>query len=287
VLKAVRDVTQLTDEEKEEAIRITLAGLGEAELENAASYISPLTWLVPNPNGSTRMKGGTAFFLDTGKAVFGVTAAHVVVDFFNDTRIRGVRASLAAHAKRPLVISLGDRVIDGNEEIDIATFHIGSEELEYLGKKPLRGHVKSWPPRVAEKNGPALYCGFPGIGRRPYLDGVSFGIVPMSGIVTSSHETMISIQIERENLVRVLGNEDMPENFNFGGMSGGPLIAIIQAEIMRTWKPGGVVISGPNPGDNPNQDSIPGFEVIRARPIHFVKADGYMDLDRWREANLR
>ena len=39
------------------------------------------------------------------------------------------------------------------------------------------------------------------------------------------------------------------ENFNFGGMSGGPLIAIVQAEIMRTWKPAGVIISGPNPGD--------------------------------------
>jgi hypothetical protein len=54
-------------------------------------------------------------------------------------------------------------------------------------------------------------------------------------------------------------------------MSGGPLIAIVQAEIMRTWKPAGVIISGPNPGDVPDQDFIPGFEVIRARPIHFIK----------------
>jgi hypothetical protein len=80
----------------------------------------------------------------------------------------------------------------------------------------------------------------------------------------------------------------MPENFNFGGMSGGPpLIAIVQAEIMRTWKPAGVIISGPNPGDAPDQDFIPGFEVIRARPIHFIKADGTLDHDRWDQANIR
>jgi hypothetical protein len=85
---------------------------------------------------------------------------------------------------------------------------------------------------------------------------MSFGPVPMSGIVTSSHETMVSIQIERENLVRIFGDDDMPENFNFGGMSGGPVIGMVQAEIMRTWKPAGVIISGPNPGDALDQDFI-------------------------------
>lgn len=109
----------------------------------------------------------------------------------------------------------------------------------------------------------------------------------MAGMVSSSHETMTSILIERERLVRMLGDGDMPENFNFGGMSGGPLLAIIQAEVMRTWRPAGVIIQGPNPGDSPDQDAIPGLEIIRARPIHFIKADGYLDLDRWEQANIR
>jgi hypothetical protein len=287
VLKATSSPELLTDEQKAEAIRLTLAGLGKAELEIAASYASPLIWTVDGGNGLKRVKGGTVFFLDTSEAVFAVTADHVVREFFADSQIPNVHAAIAAHGKSPMRIPLADRIIDANAEIDIATFHVFPSERQYLEKNPLKGHVREWPPKLAEVNGPATYCGFPGVGRRPVAGGMSFGAVPMGGIVTSSHETMISIQIEREYYVRLVGDADMPENFNFGGMSGGPLIAIVQAEIMRTWKPAGVIISGPNPGDAPDQDFIPGFEVIRARPIHFIKADGTLDHDRWEQANIR
>ena len=277
VLKATANPELLTDEEKAEAIRLTLAGLGKAELELASSYTSPLIWTVDDGNGLKRVKGGTVFFLDTGEAIFAVTAAHVVLEFFEDLKIPNVHAAVAAHGKSPMRIPLGDRIIDASAEIDIATFQVFPNELQYFKKNPLRGHLREWPPKLAEVNGPATYCGFPGVGRRPVAGGVSFGAVPMGGIVTSSHETMISIQIEREHLVRLLGDDAMPENFNFGGMSGGPLIAIVQAEIMRTWRPAGVIISGSNPGDAPDQDFIPGFEVIHARPIHFIKSDGTLD----------
>ncbi len=287
MLKAVANLELVTDEDKAEAIRLTLAGLGKAELELAASYTSPLIWTVDGGNGLERMKGGTVFFLDTGEAVFAVTAAHVVDEFFRDFKIPNVHAAIAAHGKRPIRIPLGDRIIDASAEIDITTFRVFANELQYFNRNLLRGHVREWPPRLAEVNGPATYCGFPGVGRRPVAGGRSFGAVPIGGIVTNSHDTMISIQIERADYVRLLGDEDMPENFNFGGMSGGPLIAIVQAEIMRTWKPAGVIISGPNPGDAPDQDFIPGFEVIRARPIHFIKADGTLDHDRWDQANIR
>jgi hypothetical protein len=139
---------------------------------------------------------------------------------------------------------------------------------------------------LAEVHGPATYCGYPGVGRRVVHDGISFGIVSMGAIVSSSHETLISIQIDRENLVRIVGEGDMPEDFNFAGISGGPLIAIIQAPIVRTWKPAGVVISGPDPGDNPEQDFISGFEVIRVRPIHFINADGTLDRTHWQQTNI-
>jgi hypothetical protein len=287
VLKATASPELLTEEEKAEAIRLTLAGLGKAELEIAGSYTSPLMWTVDGGNRLKRMKGGSVFFLDTGQAVFAVTAAHVVLEFFADSKIPNVHAAIAAHGKSPMRIPLGDRIIDMCAEIDIATFRVLPNELQYFNKNPLRGHVQEWPPKLAAVNGPATYSGFPAVGRRLVAGGVSFGIVPMGGIVTSSHEMMISIQIERENLVRLLGDDDMPENFNFGGMSGGPLIAVVQAEIMRTWKPAGVIVSGPNPGDAPNQDFIPGFEVIRARPIHFIKADGTLDHNRWAQANIR
>ena len=41
VLKAIAHPDRPTDEEKAEAVRLTLAGLGKAELELAGSYVSP------------------------------------------------------------------------------------------------------------------------------------------------------------------------------------------------------------------------------------------------------
>jgi hypothetical protein len=91
----------------------------------------------------------------------------------------------------------------------------------------------------------------------------------MAGIATSTHETSISIQIEREKMMRVLGDEDMPENFDFGGMSGGPVLAIVQTPTLRSWIPAGVIFQGPNPSGDP-AESIQGLELIRARPVHFI-----------------
>lgn len=76
----------------------------------------------------------------------------------------------------------------------------------------------------------------------------------------------------------------MPENFDFGGMSGGPVLAIVQTETLRSWKPAGVIFQGPNPSSNP-MESIQGFEIIRARPVHFINPDGTLDTVRWNQSN--
>jgi hypothetical protein len=158
MLKATRNPGLLTEEEKAEAIRLTLAGLGKAELEIGGSYASPLVWTVEIDDGPKRMKGGTVFFLDTGEATFAARAGHVVQEFFDDTKVQRVHCAIAAHGKQPLRIPLGDRMIDANAEIDIATFRVSPDEMQYFGKTALRGHVRDWPPRLAEANGPATYC---------------------------------------------------------------------------------------------------------------------------------
>ena len=271
MLKATTNPELLTEEEKAEAIRLTMAGLGKAELEIVGSYTSPLVWIVPDEHGHKRMKGGTVFFLDTGTSIFAVTAAHVVQEFFKDSKCPNVHCSIPCDGNRPLRIPLGDRLIDASTEIDIATFTVTPDEIGYLNRPVLRGHVREWPPKPAQVDGPGTYCGFPGLGRRPIEQGIVFGAVPMGGIISSSHETMTSILIEREHLARVLGDDDMPENFNFGGMSGGPLLAIVQAEIMRTWRPAGVIIQGPNPGDAADQHAIPGLENNTGAAYPFYK----------------
>ena len=66
-----------------EAVRIMAGGLGRAELELATSFAMPLYWIYREDDGY-RVRNGTCFFLDTGQAVFGVTARHVVDQFRMD-----------------------------------------------------------------------------------------------------------------------------------------------------------------------------------------------------------
>jgi hypothetical protein len=133
-----------------------------------------------------------------------------------------------------LPIYLGDRVIDAHPGIDIATFHVTPNELTKIGRTAVTGFQRTWPPRLPQIERGVTYCGFPGNGRRDLGDRqVSFGIVGMGGIVTNAHESCISVQIEREYLLRVLGNEEFAENYDFGGMSGGPVLAIVQTPTLR------------------------------------------------------
>ena len=61
----------------EDAKRIMAAGLGRAELEFVTSVTAPLYWVIPAADGGGRLqaRNGSAFFLDAGAGVFGLTAA--------------------------------------------------------------------------------------------------------------------------------------------------------------------------------------------------------------------
>jgi len=49
--------------------------------------------------------------------------------------------------------------------------------------------------------------------------------------------------------------------------------------------PAGVIVQGPNPTGIIGE-SIAGLEIIKARPIHFIKADGFLDLERWQQSRF-
>jgi hypothetical protein len=267
----------------EEAIAVIRGGLGKAELEFVSSLTAPFFWVLRDSStGKQMMKNGSVFFLDAGKGAFAVTAAHVVDECLKDTKSpMFVQCMIGSHGRAAYPFHLGDRIIDAHPEIDIATLRFSTIEVQTIGRAVLTGSQEKWPPRLAEVAGGVTYCGFPGNGRRWLAPReLSVGCVAMGGIATSAHETSISIQLERDKMMQVLGDEKMPENFDFGGISGGPVLAIVQTETLRSWKPAGVVIQGPNPTGDPTQ-SIQGLEVIVARPIHFINADGTLDIARW------
>ena len=276
-----------SDAEKEAIVALILAGLGEAEIKIAASYTAPFFWVLRNSDRGQMIKGGSAFFLDTGERVFAVTASHVVEECLQDTRYGTfIQSMVGSKNGQPVSFFLGDRLIDAHHDIDIATFWMTPEEIRQTGLEVLRGYYKGWPPPLPQVDRGMTYCGFPGNGRRWLADReISFGCVAMGGIATSCNETSISVLIERQHLAQVLGDQTMPENYDFGGISGGPLISIVQTPTIRSWMPAGVIIQGPNPS-GVDGEAISGLEIIKARPMHFIKPNGEIDIARWQETNF-
>jgi hypothetical protein len=237
------------------------------------------------PDGQVFSHNGTAFFLNPGQGVFAVTAAHVV---------DGWRASRASEDAGPLrlagngtsiALDWDARVIDAHPEIDIATFGVTEAEIKSLGTIVLTGSQRAWPPGPPQEQRGIYYCGYPGIGTRyPSLQEVVFGAVSGSGIATSVSEKDISSLIEREHLMPALGDGIPPENFDFGGISGGPMLTVVQGAL-RSWALSGVIYQGPNTSENP-EEAIAGLEIIKARRAHFVLPDGRLDATRWQYASL-
>jgi hypothetical protein len=91
--------------------------------------------------------------------------------------------------------------------------------------------------------------------------------------------------IERESLVQVHGDGAFCDNYDFGGISGGPILAIVQTPTIRSWIPAGVIIQGPNPTVDASQ-SIQGFELVKARPVQYILPDGHLDVAKWEMNNI-
>jgi hypothetical protein len=269
----------------EEARAIINSGLATYELKLVTSFATPLYWAIRKEGRSIGARNGTAFFLDAGHKPFGVTACHVI-DGWKRSRAEQDGGPLRLGGQgTSLPMDWDERAIDANSEIDIATFSITATEVRSLGKTIMTGVQREWPPTPPIVNGGLYFCGFPGVGTIQLSnEAVSFGAFPGSGIAASVSDRDVSILLEREYMVPLLGGGIPPENFDFGGMSGGPVIKIVETPI-RSWALAGVIYRGPNISVDPDQ-AIEGFKLISARRSHFILPDGRLDMTQWRSLSL-
>ena len=212
-----------------------------------------------------------------------MTAAHVLEE-----------CKRARRSGRVISVQLGDGTLDLEDRnsviafdkaIDIATFRISEAEVAALGKTVLRGAQRQWPPLPPQPGRGVYFSGFPGIETICTSSReVCFGAAPGGGIASSVSEYDISSQIERKHLLAVLARGLPPENYDFGGMSGGPMLTVVESSFLRSWSLAGVVYQGPNPSPD-SSSAIAGLEIIRARRAHFILPDGSLDVQRWNELN--
>jgi hypothetical protein len=243
-------------------------------------------WVLRDSAGNDRFKNGTVSFIDTGAGVFAVTACHVIDECIADAGTREFVQCMIGGDGKTLYFKLADRLIDRHRAMDLATLKVSREEVFNLGCAVLIGLQPSWPPPLTNPDYAVAFCGYPGKSRSLLTPrDVMFGRVALGTNVSSSREDVITLHVERNQMYRCLGKGKLPEDYNFGGISGGPLVALAERRGIRGWVAAGIIRVGPNAGDNPSQDFISGFELFYATPIHFLKDDGYLDVDRWHNAN--
>jgi hypothetical protein len=220
--------------------------------------------------------------LRTSEAAFGVTAAHVIegrnswrayCEEYGPTPLR-----LAGRKGNSIELPWDARCVDINLEIDIATFMITNREIASIDRT-----IYSGPPPPPAKNKGIFYCGFPAAGTRvPSRNEVVFGAFAGSGVASAVNECDVLTQVEREFLEPALGEGIPPENFDFGGISGGPMLYVVETKSgLRFNALAGIIYAGPNTSDDPNE-AIPGFELFHARRPQFIRADGFLEHELWK-----
>lgn len=259
--------------------RAMMAVLGRAENEFVASLTVALFWVLRD-DGKFAARNGSAFFLDAGDGPFGVTASHVIGGWREDRARKSVVALQMGGI--PFDPEGKNKIIAEHAGIDIATFRISPEEVKRLGKTVLKGYQSEWPPPPPLEGRGIYFAGFPGV-EKIWLSPreISFGIAPGGGVASSVSEDNVSSLIDREKIIPVLGGGVPHDNYNFQGISGGPMLSVIEYKgLIRSWALAGVIYEGPNTSDKPGE-AIPGLEIVRARRAHFILPDGSLDTQRW------
>lgn len=200
-------------------------------------------------------RNGSIFFVNTGRALFGVTAKHVYEKYEQCVVERPVVCQIDN-----LVINPIERLVSKGVDCDIATFKITPEELKKLGRM-----TTPWPPVLPKVDEAVILAGLPGIEKRfPDLGYVDFGKVVLIAQVNSISDREISfVRPPDEDVIDTLGKGLPPRHYDMGGMSGGPMATLLERGGIISWAVSGVISQA-------HQD----LEILKAGRADFIDANG-------------
>jgi hypothetical protein len=242
---------------KEEAIALT-RGPYAATVERAvAGSIAPFLWRERDEKGDLKLRNGTVFFVSADRT-FMVTADHVFAGYLEARNKFGqfVRCQLGNLRFVP-----EDRLIARSESLDIATFAITSEEIKktYDGK-----FAMSLDPMNPQIGKGVFFAGFPGLERRQLSERqIESGIFRALTVADNVNDREISGHFDREYQVDKPGQPTAPEGYDIGGVSGGPLVTMVDSANLCYWRLGGVMTAF-------NRS----FEIFYATRADFILPEG-------------
>jgi Trypsin-like peptidase domain len=200
-----------------------------------AASIAPLVWFEPDAKGSLKARNGTAFFV-SAERTFVVTADHVFMGYLAAQQDfgKGVRAQLGNLAFRP-----EDRLIARDARLDIATFVIEPDEIQrtFEGK-----FAMSFDPMVPQTGRGVVFVGFPGRERHHLSEWeIETGIFSALTVAENVTNLQISGHFDRRYQVDKPGRPTAPTGYDIGGVSGAPLVTIVDSPGLHYWRLGGVM----------------------------------------------
>jgi hypothetical protein len=226
--------------------------------------VAPLFWEMPDAQGRVRPTNATMFFLDGGLGPFAVTANHVYQGFLRAKAENPHSfcrlADMPFDPEARLIAQTRDRAVIP----DIATFRVTADEVRALGKEVLGGVQAVWPPAPPEEGAQVFFAGYPGRDRDERTpDAVDFAI--FSGFVVAASVGLRDIRCEivAEPPMDAPWRLSAPPAHGFGGVSGAPLLSVVEHGSAARWRLRGVIYK-----------AVVGGNALYAGRADFIQPDG-------------
>jgi hypothetical protein len=219
----------------------------------------PIYWFSLSAPGAPIRQNGTVTFLRTPDRMLGITAKHVVDGY----EVAKDREAVRLQIGNAVVEDLSDRQIATNDRLDIATIDLADIALADFGNDlwPL----ETWPPMPPEEGRGIMLGGYPGRDRQPVRNMEnSWGLFTAIGIARTVSHDQITWIVPREDDVHVGKIEEIPLNYDLGGISGGPLVTSFESRSgIVTHRLAGIV-----------SEAHAALEYVVAKRIDGLRSDG-------------
>jgi len=242
---------------KEEAIALARGPYATTVEIAVAASIAPFLWRELDEKSALKIRNGTVFFVSPDRP-FMITADHVYTAYLDARNKFGDFARCQLGNLRFVPES---RLIARSKSLDIATFAVTSEEIKrtYDGK-----FAMSFDPMNPQIGKGVFFAGFPGRERRRLSEReIESCIFTASTVADNISDREISGHFDRAYQVDKPGRPTAPEGYDIGGVSGGPLVTMVDSANLCYWRLGGVMT-----------EFSTSLEIFRATRADFILPDG-------------
>lgn len=194
--------------------RELLAGdLGKVHLEILRDGMAPICWAAKAGD----LAGATLTIAKTPKRLLGITARHVLAQYFEDRKESGSLLRIMNTYLIPTVISESAR-------LDIVTIELTDKILNTLGVE--RRPIPTQPSHRPQEGRGIMLSGYPAFSREVGEDSIGFGMFTAIGMARRVTDRQITWVPDREDrAIDLPGITPLPPQSELGGISGGPVLA--------------------------------------------------------------